>query len=240
MGAIALKDVTLGYGRRPAVSGLSGVFAQGCATAVIGPNGSGKSTLLKALAGLQPPLSGTIDLGGLPRRRIAYLPQDPGVARGFPITLADFAALGFERRLGLFGGLGGGERAELAAALDAVGLHGLEQRGVDALSGGQFQRALFARVMAEDAPVILLDEPFAAQDGQTTADLLKVIRRWANEGRTLIIVLHDLALARTLSQETLVLARRCVAWGPTETVLTPDHLRRAQEACGRWPEEDAA
>ena len=132
-------------------------------------------------------------------------------------------------RLGLFGGLGGADRqADLAAAIEAVGLRGLEHRSIDALSGGQFQRALFARVMAEDAPLILLDEPFAAQDTRTTADLMGVINRWRAEGRTLVIVLHDLAMARASSDETLVLARECVAWGPTERVLTADPLARAR------------
>jgi len=240
MGAITLTDVTLGYGAQIAVAGVSGIFAGGATTVIVGPNGSGKSTLLKALAGAQPPQAGAIDRGELTRRRIAYLPQDPGVDRRFPINVADFVALGFERRLGLFGGMGAAERAELAAAIAAVGLDGLEQRPIDALSGGQFQRALFARVIAEDAPLILLDEPFAAQDARTTADLLRVIQRWRSERRTLVIVLHDLALARTLGDETLVMAREAVAWGPTDAVLTPGHLQRAHDVSERWLVEDAA
>jgi zinc/manganese transport system ATP-binding protein len=240
MTAVTLANVTLGYGAQAAVTGVSGRFAKGRTTVIVGPNGSGKSTLLKALAGAQPVQSGAIGWGGLKRRQIAYLPQDPGMDRGFPITVADLAALGFERRLGLFGGMGAAERAELAAAIKAVGLEGLEQRSIDALSGGQFQRALFARVMAEDAPLILLDEPFAAQDTRTTADLLGVIQRWRAEGRTLVIVLHDLALARTLGDETLVMAREVVAWGPTDEVLTPGHLKRAHDVSETWTVEDAA
>jgi len=240
MSAITLNNVTLGYGAQAAVSGVSGAFAAGKTTVIVGPNGSGKSTLLKALAGVQPVQSGRIDWAGLKRRQIAYLPQDPGMDRSFPITVADLIALGFERRLGLFGGFGAAERFDLAAAIEAVGLDGLEHRAIDALSGGQFQRALFARVMAQDAPLILLDEPFAAQDTRTTADLLKVIQRWRGEGRTLVIVLHDLAMARILSDETLVMAREAVAWGPTEGVLTPGHLKRAHDVSERWAMEDAA
>jgi zinc/manganese transport system ATP-binding protein len=238
--AVTLDKVTLGYGGQPAVSAISGAFAAGRTTVIVGPNGSGKSTLLKAIAGLQRPLSGAIGWGGLKRRQIAYLPQDPGIDRSFPITVADLVGLGFERRLGLLRGLGAAERADLAAAIEAVGLGGLEQRAIEALSGGQFQRALFARVMTEDAPLILLDEPFAAQDTRTTADLIEVINRWSAEGRTLIIVLHDLAMARALSAETLVMARECVAWGPTEDVLTPDHLKRAHDVSEHWAVEDAA
>jgi len=149
-------------------------------------------------------------------------------------------ALGFERRLGLFRALGSAGRAGLEAAIAAVGLDGLERRPIASLSGGQFQRALFARVIAEDAPVILLDEPFAGQDSRTTADLIRVIDSWRAEGRTLLIVLHDLALARALGDETLVMARGCLAWGPTADVLTPDHLSRAQEASTHWRLGDAA
>ena len=240
MEPVTLKDVDLGYGGQPVVSGVTGAFAAGQTTVIVGPNGSGKSTLLRAIAGAQRPLSGAIRWGGLSRRRIAYLAQDAGVDRNFPITVADLVALGFERRLGLFRGLGRAERAELAAAIEAVGLGGLEHRSIDALSGGQFQRALFARVMVEDAPLILLDEPFAAQDTRTAADLLTIIKRWADEGRTLLIVLHDLAMARELGAETLVMARECVAWGPTAAVLTPDHLQRAHEVSEHWAAEDAA
>jgi zinc/manganese transport system ATP-binding protein len=240
MTAIVLTDVTLGYGGHIAVSGVSGTFANEKTTVIVGPNGSGKSTLLKALAGVRPAPSGAVDRGGLGPRQIAYLPQESSVDQRFPITVADFVALGFERRLGLFGGMGAAERADLIAAIGAVGLDGLEQRPIGALSGGQFQRARFARVIAEDAPAILLDEPFAAQDTRTTSDLLKVILRWRAERRTLIIVLHDLALARTLSDETLVMAREAVAWGPTDAVLTPGHLQRARDVSERWMVEDAA
>jgi zinc/manganese transport system ATP-binding protein len=240
MAAIALDRLTLGYGGGAAVDGASGSFAMGRSTVIVGPNGSGKSTLLKAIAGRIKPLSGAVRLQGVTPRQIACLPQEAGVDRAFPITLADFVALGFERRLGLFRGLGSSGRAGLAAAIAAVCLDGLEHRPIASLSGGQFQRALFARVIAEDAPVILLDEPFAGQDSTTIADLIRVIDAWRAEGRTLLIVLHDLALARALGDETLVMARGCLAWGPTVDVLTPDHLRRAHEASSHWRLGDAA
>jgi zinc/manganese transport system ATP-binding protein len=240
MAAVRLDRLTLGYDGETAVDGASGGFAMGRSTVIVGPNGSGKSTLLKAIAGRITPVSGAIRLEGLTPRQIAWLPQEAAIDRAFPITLADFVALGFERRLGLFRGLGPAGRATLAAAIAAVGLEGLEPRPIASLSGGQFQRALFARVIAEDAPVILLDEPFAGQDSRTTADLIGVIDAWRAEGRTLVIVLHDLALARALGDETLVMARGCLAWGPTADVLTPDHLRRAQEASTHWRLGDAA
>jgi zinc/manganese transport system ATP-binding protein len=206
---------------------LHGRFASGVATAVVGPNGAGKSTLMKALAGLIAPMTGHIRLGEVSRREIAYLPQDPGIDRDFPISLDDLVALGLQARLGLFRGVAKPERRALDLAIAAVGLTGLEARPIAALSGGQFQRALFARVLAQDSPLILLDEPFAAQDARTVDHLADLVRRWSAEGRTLILVLHDLELARALCTEILVLASEIVAWGPTADALTPETLRRA-------------
>jgi zinc/manganese transport system ATP-binding protein len=227
MASVVLENLTLGYAGRPAVRRLNGVFTPGLATAIVGPNGAGKSTLLKALAGLIPPMAGRIRLEDVGRRDIAYLPQDPGIDRGFPITLDDLVALGLQARLGLFRGVAEAQRRALAAAIASVGLSGLEARPIAALSGGQFQRALFARVLAQDCALILLDEPFAAQDARTIDHLADLVRRWSAEGRTLVLVLHDLDMARALCAETLVLAGEVVAWGPTETVLTPETLERA-------------
>lgn len=234
MADIAVHDLTLGYERRPAVHHLDGVFTQGRLHAVVGPNGSGKSTLLKGLAGLVSPLTGKVDLGGLRRREVAYLPQDHGVDMGFPITLGELVSLGLWGRRGLFGQVTAEDRHRVHEALEAVGLHGFESRGVDEVSGGQLQRALFARVLVQDARAILLDEPFSALDERTTTDLIEVIRRWPGEGRTVIIVLHDLEMVRRLCTDTLVLARGKVAWGPTAEVLTVDAIDQARLASEAW------
>ena len=235
-----LDRAVLAYGGRLAAGPLSGRFEAGLATAVVGPNGSGKSTLLKALAGALRPSAGEIRLDGLAAKDVAYLPQEPGVDRAFPIDLEDFVALGFSSELGLFGGLGAPQRARLMAALAEAGLTGLERRPIGSLSGGQFQRALFARTAVQRASLVLLDEPFAALDAQTCQDLEQVTRRWSEAGRIVAIVLHDFDLARRLCPRTLVLARDLVAWGPTETVLTPDNLDRAQAMARHWPSEAAA
>jgi zinc/manganese transport system ATP-binding protein len=237
---IRLSDVTLGYDRHPAVHHISGGFAAGSLTAVVGPNGAGKSTLLKALAGLKTPLSGRIDRAGVDRRDLAYLPQQAEIDRSFPISVGDCVAMGHWHRVGPFGRIGKAMREEAERALDAVGLGGFGRRPVGSLSAGQFQRVLFARMLLQDARVILLDEPFAALDARTTADLLDVVARWHGERRTVVAVLHDLDQVRAHFPQTLLLARDPVAWGPTADVLTDAHLARARAMAEAWDDRAAA
>ncbi len=209
--------------------GVSGRFMPGSLTAVVGPNGAGKSTLLRAIAGLHPPAAGSIGRGGLRPGQIALLPQSGSLDRSFPITCADAVALGGWPRRGAFRALPPAD-----AALAAVGLHSAGGRLVGALSAGQFQRLLFARLIVQDAPVILLDEPFNAVDTATIADLLALVRRWHGEGRTIVAVLHDLDLVAHAFPETLMLAREPIAWGPTAAVLSAGNRRRARLAAGQW------
>ncbi len=238
-GAIRLDDLTLGYRRHPAVHHVSGSFASGSLTAVAGPNGAGKSTLLKGIAGELSPLAGHIRLGGLKRRDIAYLPQIAEIERRFPVSVLDLVALGAWRRTGLFGAVKGHDLELAQRAIETVGLGGFEDRPIGTLSGGQLQRALFARVLVQDTRVILLDEPFAGIDSGTTADLLAILERWHREGRTVIAVLHDDDIMRAHFPETLLLARECVAWGPTGEALKPEHLLAARRMCEAF-HDDAA
>ncbi|TJZ74789.1 metal ABC transporter ATP-binding protein [Chitiniphilus eburneus] len=230
---LSLHNVTLAYRRHPAVHHLSGALARGSLTALVGPNGAGKSTLLKAILGQLPVQEGRIELK-LPRARIAYLPQQSALERQFPISVLDAVLLGSWVRRGLFGGIPLAERERALAALAAVGLSGFAARTVATLSVGQFQRVLFARLMLQDADLILLDEPFNAVDARTTADLLALVRRWHGEGRTVLAVLHDHQQVRTHFPQTLLLARRAIAWGDTATVLTGDHLHAAQHMVEAW------
>jgi len=237
---LQFRDVTLGYDRHPAVHHLAGDVAAGALLAVVGPNGAGKSTLFRGLVGILKPLSGSISLGGLDARDIAYLPQTADIDRGFPITVFDFVGTGLWRATGLFGGIGNAERKKIAAALAAVGLTGFENRAIGTLSGGQMQRLLFARLMLQDARLILLDEPFNAIDSRTSADLLLLVKRWHAEGRTILVALHDLETVRAHFPETLLFARGPVAWGPTEEVLTPDNLLVAMRMCEAFDDSAAA
>jgi zinc/manganese transport system ATP-binding protein len=237
---IKFQNVTLGYDRHPAVHHLNGEVAAGALVAVIGPNGAGKSTLFRGLAGILKPLSGSIHLGGLDIKDIAYLPQTADIDRSFPISVFDFVGTGLWRRVGFFGGMGRAARDKITEALAAVGLNGFENRSIGTLSGGQMQRMLFARVLLQDARLIVLDEPFNAIDAKTSADLLALVKRWHGEGRTVMAALHDMELVRNHFPETLLLARGPVAWGATAEVLTADNLLVALRMCEAFDDSATA
>jgi len=220
---ILLHDLTLGYDGHPAVHHVSGVIEAGALLAVVGPNGAGKSTLIKGLAGLLKPLGGRIE--GLAGQRVAYLPQQATLERGFPVTVGEFAAMGLWRECGAFGGFSPAQRQRVREALAQVGLEGHARQPIDTLSGGQLQRTLFARLMLQDADVLLLDEPFAAIDQRTTDELLALLRQWHAGGKTVLAVLHDLHQVRASFPRTLMLARELRAWGDTADVLTPANLQ---------------
>ncbi len=227
--ALSFHDLTLGYDRHPAVHHVTGDVAQGTLLAVIGPNGAGKSTLFKGIMGELQPLGGSLARHGLARRHIAYLPQVADIDRSFPISVFDCVSMGLWREIGAWRGIDAEKRAKVARALETVGLRDLARRNIGSLSGGQFQRVLFARLLLQDARLILLDEPFGAVDAQTVADLVALIKDWHREGRTVLAALHDLEQVRAHFPETLMLAREVVAWGDTRKILTEDNLAQARE-----------
>jgi zinc/manganese transport system ATP-binding protein len=232
--AVQLRDLTVSYRGHPAVHHLSGAFEAGTLTAVVGPNGAGKSTLLAALSGTLRAFEGRIDRDS--SLRVAYLPQVSALDRSFPVRVHDVVSLGLWSRIGSFGALSSADRDAVTAALAAVGLSGFERRWLADLSAGQAQRVLFARVLLQDAGLILLDEPFNAIDMRTTADLLALLQRWKRESRTVIAVLHDLDQVREHFEQVLLLARGRVAWGPTAEVLQAEHLFKARQMAESWDE----
>ncbi|MGB8399793.1 metal ABC transporter ATP-binding protein [Bradyrhizobium sp.] len=234
---ITVRNLSVCYGERYALENLTGEFAPASLTAVIGPNGAGKSSLLKALAGVIRPTSGEVVCPAFARHRLAYLPQQDELDRDFPITVAELVALGDWRKFGSVREVPPGLAASVHEAVAAVGLSTVIDRPIAELSVGQFQRALFARLLLQDADVILLDEPFASLDERTTEELLQFLQRWREEGRTVVAVLHDLDRVRQHFPSTLLLARVPIAWGATPVSLTADNLARAQEAVGP-PESD--
>ena len=231
---IVLDDVTLGYHRHPAVHHVSGHFAEGTLTAVVGPNGAGKSTVLKGMVGLIPTLSGRVEYRGCRRRDVAYAPQVVDMDMSFPLTVLDVVALGDWSQVGALGRVTAKIQTQARYALKQVGLEGFETRAMDSLSVGQRQRVLFARVIMADAPVILLDEPFAAVDANTTQALLEIVKVWKIMGKTVVAVVHDLDQVRAQFPQALLMARECVAWGPTDQVLTEDNLRIMTMMAQSW------
>ena len=219
--ALRLVNLTVSYDRHPAVHHVSAEIPAAEMTAIVGPNGAGKSTLLKALLGLAPHIEGRIETTA---KRIAYLPQQAEIDRSFPISVFDTVLLG---RWSRFGGFGAAKHVDIhdaQHAIEAVGLSGFERRPIDTLSVGQFQRVLFARLLLQDADLVLLDEPFAAINSKTVNDLMAVIQRWRAEQRTVVAVLHDLDQVRRDFPNALLMARELVDAGPT-----------AQRAVGREP-----
>jgi len=228
---IRLVGLTLGYDRHPAIHHLDGTIRAGDLLALVGPNGAGKSTLLKGMVGEIPCLDGRIERTGA----IAYMPQADEIDRSFPLSVVDLAGMGLWRKAGAWRSLIR-QRDAIRAALATVGLDGFEDRPIGTLSGGQFRRALFARLILQDCPVILLDEPFTGIDARTVEDLLTLIRNWHDEGRTVVAALHDLAQVRLHFPATLLLAREPIAWGPTSRVLTSENLARARNLSEAWDE----
>jgi zinc/manganese transport system ATP-binding protein len=175
--ALRFRNLTLGYDRHPAVHHLDGAVESGALVAVVGPNGAGKSTLFKGIVGVIKPLAGRIERGDANPQDIAYLPQAAEIDRTFPINVYDMVSMGLWRRAGSFGGIDRAARTSIEQAIAAVGLSGFENRAIATLSGGQMQRMLFARLLLQDARVIVLDEPFNAVDAKTSADLFDLVRR---------------------------------------------------------------
>ena len=226
---LQFQNLTLGYDRHPAVHHITGEIARGALLAIVGPNGAGKSTLLKGIVGELKPLSGSLSLDGPTKRDIAYLPQVIEIDRSFPISVFDCVAMGLWRMIGAWRGLDARGREDVVGALHTLGLVELADRPVGALSGGQFQRVLFARLLLQDASLILLDEPFRAVDTKTIADLIALILRWHAEGRTVLAALHDIEQVRAHFPETLLIAREVVAWGETRKVLTQANLAKSRQ-----------
>jgi len=233
--AVELHDVTATHRRHPAVHHLSARLAPGSLTALVGPNGAGKTTLLRAIAGLHKVDHGQVRISA---GRVALLPQQSGMDRTFPILCGDVVLQGAWACRGSLAGVSAPDRDRAQHALEAVGLGGFWRRPVGEMSAGQFQRLLFARLLMQDADLILLDEPFNAIDARTAADLLRVVRGWHGEGRTILAVLHDLDLVRDEFPDTLLLAREAVAMGPTAEVLSAANRLRARQMAEAW--DDAA
>ena len=222
---IELDNLVAGYEGVAITPSLSGVIHKGSMTAIVGLNGCGKSTLLKTLAGFIPPVSGVLRWSPS-RPTIGWLAQRHALESQFPLTVLDVVSQGAWPRISLLRGLRNDVRRRIQAALARVGLTEMARTPIEALSGGQFQRMLFARVLVQRAPLVMLDEPFTGIDEATTHDLMAVIQEMHQQGQTVLAVLHDNQRVADYFPETLLLAPQNARWGLTHEVLPAFHSAR--------------
>lgn len=230
MAAVELRNVTVSYDRKPAIRSVSVDLPAGERIAIVGPNGAGKSTLIKAVVGLVAMDSGQIRVHGEPiervRQRVAYVPQRGVIDWDFPVLVRDVVIMGRFGRIGWFRRPGKADRSIAADALERVGMTEFAERQIGQLSGGQQQRVFVARALAQEADVLLLDEPFVGVDAATEGAIFGLLDDARGEGKTVVVVNHDLGAVSRHFELVLLLNGRVVAFGPPEQVLLPDTLRR--------------
>ncbi len=237
---LSAAGLTLGYRDVAVVRDVAFELARGDVLAVVGHNGSGKSTLIKTVLGALPPLAGAFDWPVGRPQTIAYLGQRAEFDTRFPIRVRDLAAMGAWAGLGFFGRIDADCRGRIKSALELTGTAEIADMPLHKLSAGQLQRALFARTMVQDAPLILLDEPFTAVDQTTEAALLTLINSWAAEGRAVILVLHDLSAVLQHCTSALLLGDGRALFGHPRETLTPHNLvghRYMSESQAAWIED---
>lgn len=229
--ALHVEDLTVTYGATPALWDIDLDIPPGVMCAIVGPNGSGKSTLLKAALGLVRPVAGHVRFRGKPvaqmRGKIGYVPQRHSVDWDFPTTARDVVEMGLYRSLGWFRRPGRAARDRAMAALAEVGMQDYSHRQISQLSGGQQQRVFIARALVQDASILILDEPMAGVDASTEAVIIALLKRLRDEGRTVIVVHHDLTTVQSYFDWLVMLNVRIIAQGPVNRVYTPENLRAA-------------
>jgi manganese/iron transport system ATP-binding protein len=227
--ALVLEDAVVAYDRVPVLDGVRGQVAAGAAVALIGPNGAGKSTLLRAILGLAPLVGGRITVFGrspaAARGQVAYVPQADTLDPEFPVSVEQVVLMGRYRRIGWLRRPGRADRQAAADALAEVGLADRARRRFGTLSGGQRQRVLLARAIAQEARLLLLDEPFNGVDATSQDLLLAALGRLRAGGAAVVMSTHDLALAHLACDEACLLNKHQFAFGPVAHTLTPELLR---------------
>ncbi|MBI2742903.1 MAG: metal ABC transporter ATP-binding protein [Chlamydiales bacterium] len=227
---IKVEQLTVNYDKTPVLWDINFTIDRGMIVGVVGPNGAGKSTLLKTLLGMIAPLSGNIEFFGKPftevRKKIAYVPQRSSVDWDFPITAKELVLMGRYGHLGLFKWQSKKDHKIAEEAMERVGMLSFADRQIGKLSGGQQQRIFIARALAQDADIYMMDEPFAGVDNGTEKELVALFEELASQGKTLIIVHHDLSTVDRYFKWLLMLNTCLVASGPVSEVFHRDHLLR--------------
>ena len=231
--AVSVHDLWAGYDGDPALEALTFDLPAGTLVGLAGPNGSGKTTLLKTLLGLLKPWRGQIELFGQPiksaRRKLGYAPQSELVDWDFPATVGDVVMMGRYGRIGLLRRPAAADRDAVRDALAQVALNGLADRQIGELSGGQQRRMLIARALAQEAELLLLDEPLVGLDATSQHDLLTLFETLRDKGKTLLVATHDLSCVAACFDLTLLLNRKLVAFGVPGEIFTPELLNEAYD-----------
>lgn len=229
--AVHVEDLTVSYDSKPALWDIDLDIPPGVLAAIVGPNGAGKSTLIKAVLGLVRPSAGHIYIHGRPyreqRRRVGYVPQRSSVDWDFPTTALDVVTMGLYGQLGWLRRPGRREVSKAEEALELVGMRDFAERQISQLSGGQQQRVFLARALVQEADVYFLDEPMAGVDATTERAIVNILRQLRDQGKTVIVVHHDLQTVTSYFDWMLILNVRAVAQGPVREVYTAANLRAA-------------
>ena len=227
---VEVHDLTVSYDRKPVLWGVDLTIPSGSLVGVIGPNGAGKSTLIKAIMDLLPISSGYVRIFDEQikqvRKRISYVPQRESVDWDFPASVFDVVLMGRYGNLGLFNRPRKADKDAAMQALEKVGMQSFADRQISQLSGGQQQRVFLARALAQNADIYFMDEPFAGVDIATEAAIIELLRTMRAQGKTVIVVHHDLQSAGEYFDWVVLLNMRLVASGPTEQVLTQELLEQ--------------
>lgn len=228
---VEFRNVTICYnGDKPALQDATFALVRGERVAIVGPNGAGKSTLLKAIAGILSPTRGTVDVYGAVAGGhicIGYVPQRSQVDWNFPVTVADVVMMGRVARIGLLRHPGRHDRRLVAESLAQVGMTSLADRQIGELSGGQQQRVFIARALAQEAELLLMDEPLTGLDVPAQEAIFNILDLLRARGLTVLVSTHDLQLATERFDRLMLLRKRVIGFGPAAEVLTPANLRLA-------------
>ena len=223
--------MTVAYRNTPVLTDLSFEVPPGTLTAIVGPNGAGKSTLIKTALGLVQPLTGHFKFFGKSFRevdgRVSYVPQRTSVDWDFPVTSLDVVCMGLYRKIGWFRPVRARHRKRAMEALAEVGMQDYAKRQISQLSGGQQQRVFLARALVQDAELFLMDEPLAGVDVATEKTIINTLHRLRDEGKTAMVVHHDLDTVSEYFDRVLLLNRQVIAEGAAKDVMTPEYLKQA-------------
>ncbi|HWK99834.1 MAG TPA: metal ABC transporter ATP-binding protein [Parapedobacter sp.] len=228
---LEVHDLTVTYGRKPVLWGVDFTLPTGCIAGIVGPNGAGKSTLLKTIMGLIPPSSGYVKLFDKPlddvRAQVSYVPQRESVDWDFPVSVLDVVLMGRYGKVGLLRNTGTHDRNIALECLEKVGMTAFAKRQISQLSGGQQQRVFLARALAQEADIYFMDEPFAGVDAATEQAIIELLREMASNGKTIVVVHHDLQSARSYFDWIVLLNMHLIAAGPTDEAFTDETIQQA-------------